>query len=71
VFPVGIRLRDPRSQKRDSTARRGRLGHPSISPFDIAEGTSESAARDAKGEDDFTWKWVLNRNDHGPEAHPR
>jgi hypothetical protein len=46
-------LRDPRSQKLD-------LGHPSISPFDIAEGTSfvislptrlsESAApRDDKG----------------------
>jgi hypothetical protein len=33
VFPVGIGLRDPRSQKRD-------LGHPSISAFDIAEGTS-------------------------------
>jgi hypothetical protein len=33
VFPVGIGLRDPRSQKRD-------LGHPAISPFDIAEGTS-------------------------------
>jgi hypothetical protein len=32
VFPVGIGLRDPRSQKRD-------LGHPSISPFDIAEST--------------------------------
>jgi hypothetical protein len=32
VFPVEIGLRDPRSQKRD-------LGHPSISPFDIAEGT--------------------------------
>jgi hypothetical protein len=31
VFPVGIGLGDPRSQKRD-------LGHPSISPFDIAEG---------------------------------
>jgi hypothetical protein len=30
VFPVGIGLRDPRSQKRD-------LGHPSISPFDVAE----------------------------------
>jgi hypothetical protein len=53
-------LRDPRSQKRDPTARRGRLGHPSISPFDIAEGTSfvislptrlnESAARDDKKE---------------------
>ena len=26
-------FRDPRSQKRD-------LGHPSISPFDVAEGTS-------------------------------
>jgi hypothetical protein len=33
VFLVGIGLRDPRSQKRD-------LGHPSISPFDIAEGSS-------------------------------
>jgi hypothetical protein len=33
VFPVGICLRDPRSQKRD-------LGHPSVSPFDIAQGTS-------------------------------
>jgi hypothetical protein len=53
VFPVGIGLRDPRSQKRD-------LGHPSISPFDIAEGTcfvislptrlGESAARDDKKE---------------------
>ena len=53
MFPVGIGLRDPRSQKRD-------LGHPSISPFDIAEGTSfvislptrlsESAARDDKRE---------------------
>jgi hypothetical protein len=52
VFPVGIGLRDPRSQKRD-------LGHPSISTFDIAEGTSfvispltrlsESAAREDKG----------------------
>jgi hypothetical protein len=31
VFPVGIGLKDPRSQKRD-------LGHPSISPFDFAEG---------------------------------
>jgi hypothetical protein len=49
---VGIGLRDPRSQKRD-------LGHPSISPFDIAEGISfvialptrlsESAGRDEKG----------------------
>jgi hypothetical protein len=46
VLPVGIGLRDPRSQKRD----------PSVSSFDIAEGTSfvtsllarfsESAARD-------------------------
>ena len=53
MFPVGIGLRDPRSQKRD-------LGHPSVSPFDIAEGTSfvislptrlsESAARDDKKE---------------------
>ena len=33
MFPLGIGLRDPRSQKRD-------LGHPSISPFDVAEGTS-------------------------------
>jgi hypothetical protein len=33
VFPVRIGLRDPRSQKRD-------LGHPSISLFDIAVGTS-------------------------------
>jgi hypothetical protein len=33
VLPVGIGLRDPRSQKRD-------LGHPSITPFDTAEGTS-------------------------------
>ena len=53
MFPGGVGLRDPRSQKRD-------LGHPSISPFDIAEGTSfvislptrlnESAAWDDKGE---------------------
>src|ERR1700730_8580421 len=28
--PAGIGLRDPRSQKRD-------LGHPSISPFNVAE----------------------------------
>jgi hypothetical protein len=52
VFPVGIGLRDPRSQKRD-------LAHPSISPFDIAEGNSlvislptsfsESVARDDNG----------------------
>jgi hypothetical protein len=42
VFPVGIGLRDPRSQKRD-------LGHPSISPFDIAEGTSFVISLD-KGE---------------------
>ena len=33
MFPVGIGLRDPRSQKRD-------LGHPSVSTSDIAEGTS-------------------------------
>jgi hypothetical protein len=62
VFPVGIGLRDPRSQKRD-------LGHPSISPFDIAEGTSfvislptrlsESAARDDKGEGDLLLKVVF------------
>jgi hypothetical protein len=38
VFPVGIGLSDPRSQKRDPTARRGGLGHPSVSRFDIAEG---------------------------------
>ena len=55
MFPVGIGLRDPRSQKRD-------LGHPSVLPFDVAEGTSfvislptrlsESAARDDKGKGD-------------------
>jgi hypothetical protein len=39
-FSSGIGCTDPRSQKRDPTARRGRLGHPSVSPFDIAEGTS-------------------------------
>ena len=33
MFLAGIGLKDPRSQKRD-------LGHPSVSPFDIAEGTS-------------------------------
>jgi hypothetical protein len=33
VFPVGIGLRDPRSQKRD-------LGHPSVLPFDIGVTTS-------------------------------
>jgi hypothetical protein len=33
VFLVGIGLRDPRSQKRD-------LEDPSISPFDVADGTS-------------------------------
>jgi hypothetical protein len=45
VFPVGIGLRDPRSQKRD-------LGHPSVSPFNIAEGTSfviSLPTRDDKG----------------------
>ncbi len=51
ALPFGIGCWDPRSQTRD-------LGHPSISPFDIAEGTSfvislptrlsESAARDDK-----------------------
>jgi hypothetical protein len=61
VYPVGIGLRDPRSQKRD-------LGHPSTSPFDAAEGTSfvvslptrlsESAARDDKGKGCSTWKAV-------------
>jgi hypothetical protein len=65
VFPGGIGLRDPRSQKRD-------LGHPSIFPFDIAEGTSfvialptrlsESAARDDKKERVVARKeWLLNR----------
>jgi hypothetical protein len=29
-FPVEIGCTDPRSQKRDPTARRGRLGHPSM-----------------------------------------
>ena len=52
MFPVGIGLRDPRSQKRD-------LGHPSISPFNVAAGTSfvvslptrsHRTARDDKGE---------------------
>jgi hypothetical protein len=33
VFPVGIGLRVPQVSK-------ARPGHPSISPFDIAEGTS-------------------------------
>jgi hypothetical protein len=33
ALPFGIGCWDPRSQTRD-------LGHPSISPFDIAEGTS-------------------------------
>jgi hypothetical protein len=64
VFPVGIGLRDPRSQKRD-------LGHPSVSPFDIAEGTSfvislptrlsESAARDDKERVAVYKEWLLNR----------
>ena len=60
MFSGGIGLRDPRSQKRD-------LGHPSISPFDIAEGTSfvislptrlsESAApRDDKGKGNGSMK---------------
>jgi hypothetical protein len=61
VFPVGIGLRDPRSQKRD-------LGHPSISPFDITEGTSfvislptrlsESAAPNDK-EEGACFQWEL------------
>jgi len=64
VFPVGIGLRDPRSQTRD-------LGHPSISPFDIAEGTSfvislptrnrESAARYDKGEGGLSGESGVNR----------
>jgi hypothetical protein len=40
VFPVETGLRDPRSQKRDPAACRGRLEHPSVSPFDVADGTS-------------------------------
>jgi hypothetical protein len=70
VFPVRIGLRDPRSQKRD-------LGHPSVSPFDAAEGTSfvislptrlsESAApRDDKGEGDLSMD-----SGHGPAAHSK
>jgi hypothetical protein len=58
VFPVGIGLRDPKSQKRD-------LGHPSISPFDIASTLrycrermvchfTESGARDDEGEGNIT-----------------
>jgi hypothetical protein len=64
VFPVEIGLRDPRSQKRD-------LGHPSISPFDIAEGTnfvislptrcSESAARDDNGKGNIPLKVAAGR----------
>jgi hypothetical protein len=65
VFPVEIGLRDPRSQKRH-------LGHPSISPFDIAEGTSfvislptrfsEAVARDDKKERATVHEeWLLNR----------
>jgi hypothetical protein len=38
VFRVRIGLRDPRSQKRD-------LGHPSVSPFDIAEGEDRARFR--------------------------
>jgi hypothetical protein len=72
---VGIGLRDPRSQRRD-------LGHPSISPFAIAEGTSfvialptrlsESAARDDKGEgfgymESSDWKFFIILG--GPQAH--
>jgi hypothetical protein len=77
VFPVGIGLRDPRSQKRD-------LGHPSVSPFDFAEGTSfvislptrfsKSAARDDKGEGDASMEsgcWTEGVFNHpgGPQAH--
>jgi hypothetical protein len=35
VLPVGIDLRDPRSQKRD-------LGHPSVSPFDMQRAYASS-----------------------------
>jgi hypothetical protein len=69
VFSVGIGLRDPRSQMRD-------LGHPSISPFDIAEGTSfvislparlsESAARDDKGEGDYSFRPNASNNTKNP-----
>jgi hypothetical protein len=48
-FPVGIGLRDPRSQKRD-------LGHPSVSPFDIAEGTSFVISLRTRG---FHWGSVV------------
>jgi hypothetical protein len=77
VFPVGIGLRDPRSQKRD-------LGHPSISPFDIAEDTSfvislptrfsEAVARDDKGKgvgsiESGCWTEAFFISLGGPEAH--
>ena len=77
MFPVEIGLRDPRSQKRD-------LGHPSISPFDIAEGTSfvislptrlsESAARDDKGKGNGStesgcWTEAVFITLGGPQAH--
>jgi hypothetical protein len=86
VFPVGIGLRDPRSQKRD-------LGHPSVSPFDFAEGTSfvislptrlsESVAPTArrgrrvdKGEGELSiesgwWTEGFFINSGGPVAHKR
>ena len=73
MFPVGIGLRDPRSQKRD-------LGHPSISPFDIAEGTSfvislptrlnESAARDDKGKGDLLLKVVFEPQNASVQQPP-
>ena len=64
MFPVGIGLSDPRSQKRD-------LGHPSISPFECCRGfklcrfspdslsasraapTAGRGGRDDKGNDDI------------------
>jgi hypothetical protein len=64
VFPVGIGLRDPRSQKRD-------LGHPSVSPFNIAEGTSiviSLPTRDDKKERaTFDKDWLLNRGALKPD----
>jgi hypothetical protein len=76
-FPVGIGLRDPRSQTRDP-------GHPSISPSDIAEGTSfnlslptrlsESATRDEKAVDFLPFRcppsrW-MPRGLHGIRRNP-
>jgi hypothetical protein len=67
---VGSGLRDPRSQKRD-------LGHPSVSRFDIADGTSfvislptrpsESAARDDKAEGDA---FMADRSGGTPHGTP-